>query len=153
MKRLRSMVICVAVLLGAGCSRESSAPQIALSDLSGTAWRLASLEDEDGVLKTPVDAEVTLVFGDQGGVTGAGGCNRYFGSIEAADQGRFTIGPLGSTRMACEESVMALEDRFLRALEACEWAAGTPERLELEAAQSSTRLVFMPAEPAAQEPS
>ena len=51
-----------------------------------------------------------------GGVSGFGGCNRYFGDAEI-DGDKIRFGALGATRMACPAAVMDQESRFLAALE------------------------------------
>jgi heat shock protein HslJ len=63
---------------------------------------------------TAAEPEITLVFdGDR--IAGASACNRYFAGIEEGGDlpGQVSVGPVGSTRMACEEEVMALENRYL----------------------------------------
>ena len=45
-----------------------------------------------------------------------GGCNRFFGSLQQSGKG-IEVGPLGSTRMACEEPVMSRESAFLDAIQ------------------------------------
>ena len=66
----------------------------------------------------PVNGESGMLvrFGADGSVAGFGGCNEFFGTIERTDQA-IAIGPLGATRRACAEDVMARERSFLEALE------------------------------------
>lgn len=71
----------------------------------GTDWRAAEAQD------------MTVRFVADGSISGFGGCNEFFGSLERTDQ-VFTVGPLGTTRRACAEDVMARERSFLEALEA-----------------------------------
>lgn len=49
-------------------------------------------------------------------VTGNGGCNHYFGNY-SIDEQKISIGGLGRTMMACEQTIMQAEDRFLKLLE------------------------------------
>jgi heat shock protein HslJ len=66
----------------------------------GGEWVLVGLQVEG--------ADVVLVDGDlridvaNGEVTGNLGCNSFFGSFDAADDGTLVVGGLGSTEMACE---------------------------------------------------
>jgi putative lipoprotein len=78
------------------------------TDLPTGAFRVVAL---DGA-PVNVAQDVTIVL-DQGRVTGSAGCNRYFGTV-AAQAPLFLA--LGTTRMACDPALMALEDRFLAAL-------------------------------------
>lgn len=89
---------------------------LSLADLGGTAWVLRQLARDE---PAPPEPEITLVFeGDR--IAGTSGCNRYFAGIEEDSDlsGQISVGAIGSTRMACEDDVMALESRFLERLEA-----------------------------------
>lgn len=85
---------------------------LGIADLNGS-WRLTHLDHDDAV---PVGVTVTLRAED-GKLSGSAGCNRYFGTVAGRDAYELSVGPLGATRMACEQPAMAVEDRFLRALE------------------------------------
>lgn len=66
------------------------------------------------------DFRMTGVFGaaDGGGIFGRSGCNRYNAGVAAGDMpGSMKVSPVVGTRMACPEDVMALERRYLSALE------------------------------------
>ena len=82
-------------------------------DLAGVEWLLV---ERDG---KPVSAEPEQTFVVEGAqVSGQGGCNRFFGALrDGPTPGELAIGPIGATRMACEESVMEAEARYLAALE------------------------------------
>ncbi len=93
-----------------GCM--SSGSNQSLDRLIGVEWLAL---DIDG---TPVKnkTESTIKFEDATGVTGSGGCNRFFGTAELSGE-TLEVGPLGTTRMACPETIMNQEHRFLKALE------------------------------------
>ena len=80
--------------------------------MNGTSWSAASI----GKQPVPDDPEMYVSFEQDGKITGHGGCNRFFGALEQSESG-FTIGPLGSTRMACPEPIMQREFAFLEALQ------------------------------------
>jgi heat shock protein HslJ len=82
-------------------------------DLSGVEWLLTQLAEGE---PAPAEPEVTLVVArEQAG--GRGGCNRYFAQLRAGQApGEISIGPIGSTRMACPEPGQSLEARYLDAL-------------------------------------
>jgi heat shock protein HslJ len=138
-----------AAALVIGCAAEAPTPTLALDELPGTGWRLVTLEDHNGTLDALDVAEITLAFTAQKGLVGSGGCNRYFGGIEVSDEGVLSIGPLGSTQMACGDVPMGREYRYLRALEACEAIEGAAGRLEFKSRDGAVRIVFEEAPEAA----
>lgn len=83
--------------------------------LMGTAWRLEDLGGAGVVDRV----EATLQFTEAGKVAGSGSCNRFFGTA-AVSGGAITFGPLGSTRMACADTVEMQEGRYLKALQDAE---------------------------------
>lgn len=93
-----------------GCM--SSGSNQSLDRLIGIEWLAL---DIDG---TPVKnkTESTISFEDATRVIGNGGCNRFFGTAKLSGE-TLEVGPLGTTRMACPETIMNQEHRFLKALE------------------------------------
>jgi len=67
------------------------------------------------VVGPKVGSRLTVMFRD-GQVSGSSGCNRFHGSFTAQGNA-LAIHPLATTRMACEEGLMAQEQEFLRALQ------------------------------------
>lgn len=61
-------------------------------------------------------AETFVRFQNDGKLIGFAGCNSFFGSYVATDN-TIEPGPIGSTRMACPDDVMAAEQKFLAALQ------------------------------------
>ena len=79
----------------------------------GTQWELDELNGRDalrGVL-------VSMQFGEDGRLTGTGGCNRFMGSWEHTGFRKMTLSAGGSTMMACDEPIMVQEHAFFQALE------------------------------------
>jgi heat shock protein HslJ len=81
--------------------------------LTGQEWTLTNL----GGAPIAPGSGVTATFGDDGSVTGSGGCNRYMGPF-TVDGESLAIGPLAATRMSCGVTTDDLESTFLGALEA-----------------------------------
>ena len=79
--------------------------------LTGQEWSLASI----GGAPIP-GSGITAAFGEDGTVTGSGGCNRYTGPY-TADGETLSVGPLASTRMSCGAVADDLERTYLGALE------------------------------------
>jgi heat shock protein HslJ len=91
----------------------SAKEAVPLATLTGTEWVLREWGKDE---PAPAKPEVTLLF-TEGRFTGRSGCNRYFASVkEEHGAGQITVGPVGGTKMACPEPVMAVETRFLERL-------------------------------------
>ena len=95
--------------------QESPAQGAELETISGIEWVLREWKSDE---PAPASPAVSLTF-ENGKFTGRSGCNRYSSPVTAGPTaGSIKVGPTVSTRMACPEPVMAIEDRFLRQLEA-----------------------------------
>jgi heat shock protein HslJ len=100
---------------------------VSLAELAGTEWMLVGLDDRP----LPAGARPpTLLFGDAR-VSGFGGCNRYTGTVAAKRPGTLSVGPLGTTKMACAGPATDVEDRYLAALAAVSQCALVAGRLQL----------------------
>lgn len=112
--------------------------------LAGTTWTVTAYHDgEDAVVSVLEGASPTVGFGDDGSVSGSGGCNRIIGSF-TTDDGSVTIGPLGTTKMACEtpSGVMQQEARIVAALESAATFSVQGDRLELRTADDAIAVQF-----------
>jgi heat shock protein HslJ len=86
---------------------------LSLATLEGVEWVLAMFDRSE---PAPAEPEVTLVFSD-GRIGGSSGCNRYFAGVVPGElPGDLAVGQIGSTRMACPDEVMRLEEFYLDAL-------------------------------------
>jgi heat shock protein HslJ len=103
----------------------------------GTSWQLATI---DGAEVAAV-VTATLQFGEDGQVSGSGGCNTYGGPFTVKGH-QIDIGPLISTRMACPAAQTAVETAFLGGLEeVVSWKVGGG-RLTLLGPKGKPTLVF-----------
>jgi heat shock protein HslJ len=116
---LLALTILIVPACADGRGGGAAAPSTDADALVGVTWRLDDATLTVLAPDAPDTAAVTLAFAD-GQVSGTSGCNRYFGSYEASDDGVLSIGGLGGTEMACEEPLMALESAYLGALEGVE---------------------------------
>lgn len=88
-------------------------------DLAGSSWEVISYNNgREAVVSVILDTEITATFGEDGQLTGNAGCNNYFGAYET-DGENISMGPFGTTRMACQEpeGIMEQESEYLAALE------------------------------------
>lgn len=79
--------------------------------LSAHTWRVARIAG-DAVID---GAEVTLQFNAADRLAGRGGCNRFTAGYELTETG-LSVSPSATTLMACEETLMQQERRFLDSL-------------------------------------
>ncbi|HWK26566.1 MAG TPA: META domain-containing protein [Solirubrobacter sp.] len=78
------------------------------------AWKATMINTGDA-LKTPAGT-ITATFGEDGTLTGSGGCNTYRAAFKA-ERGKLEIDPPAGTRKACTEpGVGEQEQAFLSAL-------------------------------------
>ncbi len=99
--------------------------------LTGTTWQATGINNgTGGVTSLVAGSAVTAEFADDGTLTGSAGCNSYNGSYEVLGD-TMTIGPLASTRMACEPEVDEQESNYLAALENVTQFTLDRDRLEL----------------------
>lgn len=96
------------------------------AEITGVSWRPALIGNE----AMPTENRMFVQFEIDGSIKGHGGCNSFFGTLEQSEEG-ITIGPLGSTRMACPEPIMAREMAFMDALQKTKQFDMTAERLRL----------------------
>ena len=117
--------------------------------LVGTPWVAIGINNgRGGVAGALEGVEVIATFGDDGRVTGSGGCNRFFGPY-ALDGDALAIGPLATTRRACSEpeGVGEQEAAFLAALERVATWSIREGRLQLRAEDGALQVDFRPGEP------
>lgn len=59
--------------------------------------------------------QISLQFTEDGQINGNAGCNDYFATYEAKQEGILTLGPAGATKMFCENGSVQ-ENAYLTAL-------------------------------------
>jgi putative lipoprotein len=68
------------------------------------------------------DHPITFEFDNEGNIAGDGSCNRFGGSCKIEGD-KIEVGPLRSTRRACQPEIMQQEHKFLALLAAAtEWS-------------------------------
>jgi heat shock protein HslJ len=111
-------------------------------DLVGTRWVLVTIGDSDAV---PKSTPFTLDIGD-GTASGTGPCNRYHLAF-THDGEDVTTGPVAATKVACEQPLLAAEQRYFADLEKVDTARkeGTEDNLVLSG-PNSVRLEYVSAD-------
>jgi heat shock protein HslJ len=93
------------------------------------------------VVSVKAGTHLTANFGQDGNLSGNGGCNQYNGPYKV-DGDKITIGPLASTMMACEPAVSDQEAQYLAALQTAATYRIEGNRLELRAANGELAADF-----------
>jgi heat shock protein HslJ len=111
--------------------------------LPGSAWQVTTFAGQ-----TPLaDHPITVEFDNEGNIAGDGSCNRFGGSCKIEGD-KIAVGPLRSTRRACEPEIMQQEHRFLALLGAATTWAMDGEELVLTAPDGEIRAIRQaPAQP------
>jgi len=104
-------ILVVAACDSTGSGTNATPEPTSAVDLAGTSWTLVSI----GGAPVVEGSGPHLTFDTEGQASGSTGCNSISGSY-AADGAALTFGPLATTRMACEEDLMAQESAVLEAL-------------------------------------
>ena len=79
--------------------------------LPGSAWKVITFAGQ-----TPLaDHPITFEFDNEGNIAGDGSCNRFGGACQIEGD-KIEVGPLRSTRRACEPDIMQQEHKFLALL-------------------------------------
>lgn len=125
---IAALAVCLlTACAGAGESGSAPAGDPGTPDrpLRGTTWDVTTLlgnqegADEQRTSVDPRVAAADLTIGEDGSVTGSGGCNRLVGTAtvreESANAATLTF-QLGATRMLCAPEVMTVEDAVLAVL-------------------------------------
>jgi len=117
--------------------------QPAPAPLVGTNWTLSSFHSADAVSSVIAGTTITAVFGDDGRVSGSGGCNRYFASYNITGTS-LSISSVGSTKMYCgAEGVMQQESTYLASLSKAMTFTIKGNQLSLADVKGSTILSFV----------
>ncbi|MBP6468806.1 MAG: META domain-containing protein [Chloroflexi bacterium] len=120
------------------------------ANLTGITWLLTGYNNgNDAVVSAMSGVEVTAVFGEDGTLSGTGGCNNYSTSYTLDGSALAINSAIASTMMACAEDVMAQETAFLAALPTATTYTIQGDALELRDANGALVASFTSAPPAA----
>ncbi len=115
-----------------------------LTSLAGTSWQATGINNgKEAVVGTSATAGVTAIFGEDGQLTGSGGCNSYSGTYTTAGTDQITIGPIAATAKACEDAeVTQVEQEYFAALAAVTTYQVDGDTLTLRDASGATQATF-----------
>ncbi len=118
-------------------------------DLSGTSWTVIAYNNgKQAVTSVLAGSNITANFGSDGTLSGNSGCNNYNGPYTVTGS-QVKIGPLASTRMACNDpaGVMEQESQFLAAMQTAATYKIEATTLELRTAEGALAVQAALAEP------
>ena len=153
-RRALSLVFIAAVVATvAACSGGAATPAPSASaaasasagalELDGTSWLLTDYVSPDGAVFTVPAAVTPLLAFEGGNLTGNAGCNT-FSSTYTVTGDVIEIGPIMSTKMACEEPMSSVEAAYLAALESVDKVAILDDgKLQLWDDGGKTTLAFL----------
>lgn len=95
-----------------------------------------------GTMTMPESTKLFIQFKSDGKVSGHGGCNRFFGAYRIFEN-KIEMGPLASTRMACEQPIMDMEQVFLSAFDGVGIFKRNRTKLELFDADGKPKINFI----------
>ncbi|MBK8988343.1 MAG: META domain-containing protein [Chloroflexi bacterium] len=101
---------------GSGTAVATPDTQEPVSTVSGIEFQVVSFGPLSAVQPVLDGTTLTAVFGDSE-VSGSAGCNTYTGPLNPVND-FFTVGPIASTLMLCDEPIMQQEQAYLAALQA-----------------------------------
>jgi heat shock protein HslJ len=80
--------------------------------ITAIEWKLTKMGDRD---LSAVNPPVTITLDEtKKGISGHGGCNRYFGAYQSSGE-TISFTGIGSTKMFCQDS-QAIEDAYFKAI-------------------------------------
>jgi heat shock protein HslJ len=98
---------------------------------------------KEAVTSAIVGTELTATFTPDGQVSGSSGCNSYNGPYKL-DGTSLTVGPLATTRKACEQDIMDQEMQFLAALQTPTTVEPSGATVTLRDASGATQVILGP---------
>lgn len=140
--KYRTMVLAgSAVLALAACSPEGES-----ASLEGRLWILQSYQTSAGETVDAIRDSGARAEFENGELSGTSGCNRFFGPYKV-DGNSISIGPLGTTLMACPEPLMEQEFGFTSSLQSAATYEISGDTLTLSDAAGEVVVTFVEGAP------
>jgi putative lipoprotein len=86
---------------------------------SEPTWNAIMFNNGSSGIASVIGVAITAQFGPDGQLSGFGGCNDYSGTYTTGQDGTVKIGPISTTKKACDQpaNVMEQESQYLAALQ------------------------------------
>lgn len=119
-----------------------------ISALAGSSWVATGINNGRGAVESnATTGKVTATFGEDGTLSGSGGCNSYTAGYTTVGSNGLKITPVASTMMACEGDVTATEQAYFKALEQVATYAFDGNTLTLRDLGGATMVTYAQAPP------
>ncbi len=147
-RRRRPVLVFLAILALAlaacGGSQPTSTPvPSGPLDLAGTQWLLIKYLSPDGAAFTVPAAVTPRAAFTADAMSGNAGCNTFDGPY-TLEGDNLKLGPMVSTKLACQEPIASVENAYLAALAVVDKAALLDDgNLQLWDSEGKTTLVFL----------
>ncbi len=120
MKKIHTLIPAILIALAGivGCSSNKNSVVINATPAfeQNVEWQLVSIKNKK-VYYEEEQPHATIVFNPETGqIAGISGCNHYFASYRDLGNGKIEFGVIGSTKMACPEAFMRLENNYYNTL-------------------------------------
>ena len=125
------ILLSLLLITSAALAMETNQPT---ATLPGSAWQVTTFGGQAPLSDHPV----TFEFDKEGNIAGDASCNRFGGSCKI-EGNKIEVGPLRSTRRACETDIMQQEHKFLALLGAVTAWSMDGEELVLTAPDGEIR--------------
>ena len=133
------ILIPLLLLTSTALAMETNQPS---ATLPGSAWQVTTFAGQ-----TPLaDHPITFEFDTEGNISGDASCNRFGGACKIEGD-KIEVGPLRSTRRACEPDIMQQEHKFLALLGAVTAWSMDGEEIVLTAPEGEIRAKRQAARP------
>jgi heat shock protein HslJ len=106
-------------------------------------WNVTGYNNGKGAVTSPTAGSTLTATFTADMVSGSSGCNTYTGGYKI-DGLSVTIGPLASTKMACEQPLMNQETAFLTALQTPGMVEQSGASVSIRDASGATQVTFGP---------
>lgn len=111
-----AFLIALASIVGCSSRKDSVVLNANPAFEQNVEWQLVSIKNKK-VYYEEDQPHATLIFNPESGqINGISGCNHYFAAYRDLGNGKIEIGALGSTKMACPEAFMRLENNYYNTL-------------------------------------
>jgi heat shock protein HslJ len=132
----------VVAACGSGGTAATPTPTFGPVNLDGTDWLLVSYMTADGTNYTvPMAVTPTALFSG-GTIDGFAGCNKFNGPY-VQDGEKIKIGPIGATKVACDQPLAVVEAAYLQALSVVDKAVAAGDTLRMSQTGGFTGLEFV----------
>ncbi len=139
---LVTVLALVALVAACGGANATPSPSLGPINLDGTSWRLIGYLSPTGTHFTVPAAVTPGAMFSGGQLKAQTGCNDANGPY-TQDGTSIAIGPISSTRKACQDPIATVETAYLAALSVVDTAVGNDSTLLLRQSSGFTALEFV----------